>query len=204
MLTVKTMMNQVTNVKHIMEGLTDTLRTIDPVFEDEETQFCQVLAYLTQEADTVESNRVKEYVAAREEELAMELIYIGWQGFQLNMEIFQKPVVALMLREDYEDLHMERRLCTLPTARKACEYQSAFWAEARAFPEDQKALFQIVDDYFSYLQTAGYKLAHYFGFRLADQFLPYVMPGYISDPLNTSRYLRKIENNLQADLAYLG
>ena len=203
MLTVKTMMTQMTNVKNIMEGLTDTLRTIDPVFEDEEAQFCQVLACLTQEADTVESNRVKEYVAAREEELAMELIYIGWQGFQLNMEIFQNPVVALMLREDYEDLHMERRLWTLPTARKAREYQLAFWAEARAFPEDKKVLIQIVDDYFSYLQTAGYKLAHYFGFRLADQFLPYVMPGYISDPLNTSRYLRKIENNLQADLEYL-
>ena len=203
MLTVKTMLNQMTNVNYIMEGLTDTLRTIDPVFEDEETQFCQVLACLTQEADTVETNRVKEYVAAREEELAMELIYIGWQGFQLNMEIFQNPVVALMLREDYEDLHMERRLCTLPTARKAREYQSAFWAEASAFTEDKKELLQIVDDYFSYLHTTGYKLAHYFGFRLADQFLPYVMPGYTSDPLNTSRYLRMIEESMQADLAHL-
>ena len=203
MLTGKTMLNQMTNVKYIMEGLTDTLRTIDPVFEDEAAQFCQVLACLTQEADTVESNRVKEYVAAREEELAMELIYIGWQGFQLNMEIFKNSVASLMLREDYEDLYMERRLCTLPTARKAREFQSAFWAEASAFTEDKKELLQIVDDYFSYLQTTGYKLAHYFGFRLADQFLPYVMPGYISDPLNTSRYLRKMESCLQADLAYL-
>ena len=203
MLTVKTMLNQMTNVNYIMEGLTDTLRTIDPGFEDEEAQFCQVLACLMQEADTVESNRVKEYVAAREEELAMELIYIGWQGFQLNMEIFQIPVAALMLREDYEDLHMERRLCTLATARKAREYQSAFWAEARVFPGDKKVYLQIIDEYFSYLQTTGYKLAHYFGFRLADQFLPYVMPAYISDPLNTSRYLRKMESCLQADLAHL-
>lgn len=203
MLTVKTTFNQMTNIKHIMNELKDTLRTIDPEFNDEESQFCQALACFTQEVDTAEATRVSEYVATREKELAMELIYIGWQGFQLNMEIFQNPVAALMLREDYEDLHMERRLCTLPTARKAREFHSAFWAEASTFPEEKKALLQIVDDYFSYLQTAGYKLAHYFGFRLADRFLPYVVPAYISDPLNTSRYLRKIENSLQTDLDHL-
>lgn len=201
MLTVKTMLNQMTNVKNIMEGLTDTLRTIDPVFEDEEAQFCQVLACLTQEADTVESNRVKEYVAAREEELAMEIIYIGWEGFQLNMEIYKNPVTALMLREDDEDLHRERRLCTLPMTRKARDVQSAFWAEESTFPEDKKALLQIIDEHYSYLQTAGYKLAHYFGFRLADHFLHYVMPGYISNPVYSIRYLRNMETNLQMDLS---
>ena len=203
MLTVKTTLNQMTNVKYIMDGLKDTLRSIDPEFKDEESRFLQALAFLTQEENPVRANQVLKYVAVREEALAMEMIYIGWQGFQLNMEIFKNPVAALMLREDDEDLHMERRLCTLPTARKAREYQSAFWAEASMFPADKKDFLQSLDDYFAYLQTAGYKLAHYFGFHLADQFLPYVMPGYIRDPLNTARYLRRMADSLQADVMCL-
>lgn len=203
MLTVKTTLNQMTNIKHIMDELKDTLRAIDPEFKNEESQFCQALACFTQDADSAETTRVSEYVAAREENLAMELIYIGWQGFQLNMDIFKNPVTALMLREDYEDLHMERRLCTLPAARNSRKFQSTFWAEADTFPKDKKTLLQSIDDYFSYLQTAGYKLAHYFGFRLADQFLPYVIPGYVNDSTSSTRYLRNLETALQMELSQI-
>ena len=177
MLTVKTKLNQMTDVNYIMEWLMDTLRSIDPEFEREEAQFTQAIAYLTQEKEDAESKKVMEYRAAKEEELAMEIIYIGWEGFQLNMEIYKNPVTALMLREDDEDLHRERRLCTLPMTRKTRDVQSAFWAEENTFPEDKKARLQIIDEHYSYLQTAGYKLAHYFGFRLADHFLPSVIPG---------------------------
>lgn len=201
MLTVKTKLNQMTDVNYIMEWLMDTLRSIDPEFEREEAQFTQAIAYLTQEKEDVESKKVMEYRAAKEEELAMEIIYIGWEGFQLNMEIYKNPVTALMLREDDEDLHRERRLCTLPMTRKTRDVQSAFWAEESTFPEDKKARLQIIDEHYSYLQTAGYKLAHYFGFRLADHFLPYVIPGYISNPVYSFRYLRNMETNLQMDLS---
>ena len=65
MLTVKTKLNQMTDVNYIMEWLMDTLRSIDPEFEREEAQFTQAIAYLTQEKEDAESKKVMEYRAAK-------------------------------------------------------------------------------------------------------------------------------------------
>ena len=204
MLTVKTVTNQMTDAKRIMQALRDALRTIDPMFQEEENKFNQASACLVQELEELGCVKAEEYLLAKEEALSMELIFIGWQGFQLNLEIFKNPVTALMLRQDYEELHLERRLCVLPTTRRAQEKQQPFCELLDVLPEDKKDLAQIVEEYYSYLQTTGYKIAHYFGFCLADRFLPYVLTGYVSDPVNTTHYLNALENYLQMDLKQLG
>lgn len=200
MRTVNSILNQMTDAKLIMQELKNTLRTIDPMFQEEEHKFREASAGLVQEMVALGYPQVREYLAAKEEEIAMELIYIGWQGFQVNLEIFKNPVTALFLNEDFEDLHLERRLCALPTTRKAREMQQSLNGIMALLPEDKKYLVQAVTEYYSYLQTTGYKLAHYFGFRLADQFMPYVFPGYVSDPVITFQYAEKLEEYLQLDL----
>ena len=203
MLTVKNTLNQITDTKRIMQELRETLKKIDPMYQEEENKFLQALACLVKEMERLEYSNVEEYLAAKEEVFAMELIYIGWQGFLLNLEIFKNPVTALMLREDYEELHLERRLSTLSTVMEAQKNLSAFCTTFGLLSEDKRLLTQVIDDYYSYLQTTGYKLAHYFGFRLADQFLPYVIPGYVSDPVHTLRYSSSLANNLQINLKQL-
>ena len=200
MRTVNSILNQMTDAKLIMQELKDTLRTIDPMFQEEEHKFREASAGLVQEMVALGYPQVREYLAAKEEEIAMELLYIGWQGFQLNLEIFKSPVTALLLNEDFEDLHLERRLCALPATRKVRETQQSLQRIMAFLPEDKKYLLQAVTEYYSYLQTTGYKLAHYFGFRLADQFLPYVFPGYVIDPVITFQYAEKLEEYLQLDL----
>lgn len=130
----------------------------------------------------------------------MELIYIGWQGFQLNLEIFKNPVNALLLQGDYEDLNLERRLETLPTAKKARAVQCAFHEAMQDMPDEAKDLTDGVEEFYTYLETAGYKIAHYFGFRLADRFLTFVVPGYISDQVNTLQYSGGLQRYLKIDL----
>lgn len=139
-----------------------------------------------------------------EQEFAMELIYIGWQGFQMNLDIFLNPVNALLLTGDFEDLYHECRLGTIPTAGKAREVQTAFYSALKGLPEETANLIDGVTEFYSYLQTVGYKIAHYFGFRLADLFLPYVIPGYSSSQAKTLQYAEELERFMQIRLDCMG
>ena len=200
MKTIEMMLRQMTDAKSIIQDLRDTLRTIDPQFPDAEESFNKAVAALEQELGDKFSPTAGEYLAAMEEALAMELIYIGWQGFQLNLEIFKNPVNALLLQGDYEDLNLERRLETLPTAKKAREVQRVFHVAMQNLPDEVKNLVDGVEEFYTYLETSGYKIAHYFGFRLADRFMPFVVPGYISDQVNTLQYSGGLQRYLEIDL----
>lgn len=203
MKTIEMMLHQMTDANSIIHDLRDTLRTLDPQFPDAEQSFSKAVVALEHELGDKISPTAGEYLAAMEEALAMELIYIGWQGFQLNLEIFKNPVNALLLQRDYEDLNLERRLETLPTAKKAREVQRVFHAAMQDLPDEVKNLTDGVTEFYSYLETAGYKIAHYFGFRLADRFLPFVVPGYISDQVNTLQYSGGLRRYLQIDLDHV-
>lgn len=200
MKTIEMMLHQMTDASSIIQDLRDTLRTIDPQFPAAEQSFNNAVADLEQSLGDAITPTVGEYLAAMEEVLAMELIYIGWQGFQLNLEIFKNPVNALLLQGDYEELNLERRLETLPTAKKARTVQYAFHEALQDMPDEMKNLTDGVTEFYSYLETAGYKIAHYFGFRLADRFLPFVVPGYISDQVNTLQYSGGLQRYLKIDL----
>ena len=200
MKTIEMMLRQMTDASSIIQDLRDTLRTIDPQFPAAEQSFNNAVAALEQSLGDTITPTVGEYLAAKEEVLAMELIYIGWQGFQLNLEIFKNPVNALLLQGDYEDLNLERRLETLPTAKKARAVLCAFHEAMQDMLDEAKDLTDGVEEFYTYLETAGYKIAHYFGFRLADRFLPFAVPGYISDQVNTLQYSGGLQRYLKIDL----
>ena len=200
MKTIEMMLRQMTDASSIIQDLREMLRTIDPQFPEAEQSFNNAVAALEQNLGDAITPTVSEYLAAKEEVLAMELIYIGWQGFQLNLEIFKNPVNALLLQGDYEDLNLERRLETLPTAKKARAVLCAFHEAMQDMPDEAKDLTDGVEEFYTYLETAGYKIVHYFGFRLADRFLPFVVPGYISDQVNTLQYSGGLQRYLKIDL----
>lgn len=200
MKTIEKVLHQMTDAKSIMQDLRDILRKIDPEFFQEEVKFLAVCNDMERELGDSTAPSVSEYLAAREEELAMELIYIVWQGFQLNRDIFDNPVNALMLKGDYEELHRERRLHTLPTAKKARQVQGAFIEELKKLGDEKWAYEEVITDFYSYLETTGYKVAHYFGFRLADLFLPYVIPGYTNDDVNTLLYSGELKRYLNINI----
>lgn len=200
MKTVQTMLGQLTDPKTIMAEIRETLRTIDPEFFDTEVKYLAAVSNLEKELGNSITPSVSEFLAAEEEEFVSEIIYIGWQGFQLNMDIFHAPINAIMLRGDYEELHRERRLGTLPMAEKARDTINAFYEVLREKYRDKLDLTEDITGFYSYLQTSGYKIAHYFGFRLADQFLSYVIPGYVDDSVNTGYYRRTLEEYLDIDI----
>lgn len=203
MKTVQTILQQLTDPKTIMAELCDTLRIIDPKFFDTEVKYLTAASNLEKELGGSITPSVSEFLAAKEQEFTAEIIYIGWQGFQLNIDIFNSPINALMLRGDYEELHRERRIGTLPMAKKSRETINAFYEVMQEKHEDKMDLTDDITSFYSYLETTGYKLVHYFGFQLANQFLPYVIPGYTSDSVDTMYYQSDLRKYLNIDIERL-
>ena len=203
MYTVKSVMSQLTDPKVVLQNVSDTLRRIDPNFLQEEQQYLRAEDALKEAVGNSVSPTASEYIAAREQEICAELIYVAWLGFQQNLECFQNPINTMFLKMDYEDFHRERRMHTLPEVQKALKTINAFYEVLRTLPEEKRNLTDGITDYMSYLETTGYKLAHYFGFILADQFLYHVVPGYVSDPVTKMQYGWDLQKYLQLDLKVL-
>ena len=203
MITVKSVMTQLTDPKIVLQNVSDVLREIDPEFAQEEKQYNDAVATLRDTIGDSVSPSATEYIAAKEQEICAELIYVAWLGFQQNLECFQNPINTMFLKMDYEDFHRERRMHTLPEVQKALKTINAFYEVLRTLPEEKRNLTDGITDYMSYLETTGYKLAHYFGFILADQFLYHVVPGYVSDPVTKMQYGWDLQKYLQLDLKVL-
>ena len=203
MYTVKSLVHQLTAPKVVLQNVCDTLRKIDPSYAQEEQKYNHTVTELNDAIGEAGSPSVGEYLAATEQKLCAELIYITWLGFRQNLECFQNPVNNRFLELDYEDIHREHRLHTLPEVQKSLKTIDAFHKMLFKLPEAKHSLTNGVTDYVCYLEAVGYKLAHYFGFILADAFLGYVIPGYVSDPCTTIRYTMVLENYMQLDLSTL-
>lgn len=196
--TVKTVIHQLTDPAVLLRAVRETLGTLDPDYPEEEKQFFRAAEALEQAVGDAVSPAAGEYLAALEQEFASDILFAGWQGFMLNLDCFRSPVNRLLLGEDFEDLHQEHRMPTLPMARSARQTIDAF---LRALPPEQHHLTAGITGHYAYLQTMAYKLAHCFGFRLGDRFFPRVVPGYVSDPVLSDRYLWEVQDFLKADIS---
>lgn len=188
-------LHQLTDAAAIIQELKETLREIDPSFRAEEERYEAACGVLIEKIGDSVTPSASDYLAAMEAECAAALVYIGWQGFRLNLDIFESPVNALLLRGDFEDLHRERRLPTVPGVQEHNRTIHAFHDALRDRHDDQE-LTDGISSFYTYLETTGYKLAHYFGFRLADGFLGHVIPGYTDDSVNTTLYKMALHDAL--------
>ena len=127
-------------------------------------------------------------LSAEEQKICAELVYVTWLGFQQNLKCHLDPINANFLDMDYEDFLCERRMHMLPEVSKANDILNDFWAATRTLPEEKRYLSDGLLDYICHIESAGYKLAHFWGFALADQFLGHVIPGYCMDNVTTIRY----------------
>ena len=203
MYTVKSLMTQLTDPYVVLQNVSETLRNIDPEFSKEEQQYFQAVDALKAAVGDSVSPSASEYIAAKERKLCAELIYVAWLGFQQNISCFQNPINTLFLKMDYEDFHRERSMHTLPGVEKSLVTINAFYEALRTLPEEQQRLTEGITEYMSYMETVAYKLAHYFGFILADQFLYHVIPGYVNDSVTQMQYAWDLQKYLQLDLKVL-
>ena len=203
MYTVKSILTQVTDSELVFQNVMETLRTVDPSFEDEHRQYLHSVDTLMNSLRTEDSTKVMGYIAAKEKAFCSEMIYIAWLGFQQNIACFRNPINTEFLKLDYETIHRENSFQSLPNILSALSAINDFDCSLRSLPDDIQNIAMGITDFFSYLETVGYKLAHYFGFVFADRFLGYVIPGYTPDSATTTQYAMMLQEYLDFNLSLL-
>lgn len=186
--TVHSLITKLIDPNTVMSKLKSILREVDPDYEKEEQAFLEACSVFESGIDDSISISAKTYLEAMDAEMASDFIFVIGRGFKLNLDIHNNPVNALALKLDYEDLHEERKMHMLPASRKASKITYAFLEELRASHREKLDLLTGIDSYYNYLRTIGYKVAHYYGFVLADQLLPHLIPGYHADSVYVSTY----------------
>ena len=203
MYTVKSILTQVTDSELVFQNVMETLRTVDPSFEDEHRQYLHSVDTLMNSLRTEDSTKVMGYIAAKEKAFCSEMIYIAWLGFQQNIACFRNPINTEFLKLDYETIHRENSFQSLPNILSALSAINDFDCSLRSLPDDIQNIAMGITDFFSYLETVGYKLAHYFGFVFADRFLGHVIPGYTPDSATTTQYAMMLQEYLDFNLSLL-
>ena len=203
MYTVKSILTQVTDSELVFQNVMETLRTVDPSFEDEHRQYLHSVDTLMNSLRTEDSTKVMGYIAAKEKAFCSEMIYIAWLGFQQNIACFRNPINTEFLKLDYETIHRENSFQALPNIQSALSAINDFDCALRSLPDDIQNIAMGITDFFSYLETVGFKLAHYFGFAFADRFLGHVVPGYAPDSATTTQYAMMLQKYLDFNLSLL-
>lgn len=184
----ESILTQLTNTDVILNATYESIATLDPNYGEEMGTYHEGLQALTQAIPGAE-----EYILALRQELASDLRYALWLGFQWKQECFQNPVSKLLLDTDFEELCQESCMHTLPDAQAALMKVQAFICSV---PEDKRELLDPIADHYSYLKTWGYKLVFCEGFRMADGLLPHLIPAYTPDTMLSMRLERKLYDSL--------
>ena len=179
---------QLTDSDAILDAMYETIATLDPHHEEETADYRYGLQMIAQVVPAAE-----EYIQALRQELASDLRYALWLGFQWNLECFHNTVSKLLLNADFEELCQESRMHTLPETQIALQKTQAF---IRSIPEEKRELLDPITDHYAHIKTWGYKLAFCEGFDLANNLLSHLVPGYTPDVMLSMRLEQKLWDSL--------
>lgn len=187
--TIRSTVEKMTNTDRIMQTAKAVLLELDPEFPEVEARFQTALSQL---ADT--SDSLDKYHSCIEELIGNEFLFFFWDGFLFNLEIFRTPAHALLLQEDFDRFLPEQKMMKIPAIHSTYD---SFSGRISFVSSEQKELLEAIADYYTYMQAIGYKIAHYFGFRVADLFGRYIIPGYCSNDYSSLNYRNKLTEYLQ-------
>ena len=195
MKTIESILSQLTDIS-IVEDLQKTLREKDREFLPVEAKFQEALRDLV---TRIGNQATKEFVAAWDRQICSDLVYAGYLGFQANSHNFHNPVASQFTRLDYETFLREHIMQTMPYRNEA---EAAATAIQENYAEALNEYEDAIRSYYVYLEVTGPKLAHFWGYRFANQFLPWVEPGYVSDGAQTSMYALELHRDLGFRVCY--
>ena len=187
--TIESILSQLTSGS-LVSDLKTVLQEQDPEFLPVETAFQEASIAL---ASRIGKEETEKLLAAKERQILSDLVYAAYLGFQTNQSNFHNPVASQFTKLDYDVFLREHIMQTLPR-RAAAETNVAAFRETYkdALSEYEEA----IQSYYIYLEVAGPKLAHFWGYAFANRFLPWVEPGYVSDGAQTSVYALELHRDL--------
>ena len=189
MKTIESTLAMLTDIS-IVEDLRKNLREKDREFLPVEAKFQEALRNLV---TRIGNQATQELVAAWDRQICSDLVYAGYLGFQANLANFHNPVASQFTGLDYETFLREHIMQSMPYRNEA---EAAAAAIQDAYEEALNEYEDAIRSYYVYLEVTGPKLAHFWGYRFANQFLPWVEPGYVSDGAQTSMYALELHRDL--------
>ena len=187
--TIESILSQLTS-NALVSDLKSMLRQQDPEFPPVETSFQEANIAL---ASRIGKEEAEKLLVAKEQQILSDLVYAAYLGFQANLSNFHNPVASQFIKLDYDVFLREHIMQTLPRRATAEKTIAAFReTHKEALSEYEDA----IQSYYIYLEVAGPKLAHFWGYAFANRFLPWVEPGYVSDGAQTSIYALELHRDL--------
>ena len=176
----------------MLAAMKETLRKIDPQFSREEAEFLDGIEALRSGLPSDHPVSLDAYLEEEERDLAECLLHLFWKGVKQNYDRFIDPVNKMFLQMDHEDFHQGSLMRHFFPA----QFNDMSTKFAHSLPAEMSNATEPIISYYTYLQTVAYKLAHYYGSRFGDSFLPRVVPGYSSDGATTIIYGRMLQEDL--------
>ena len=187
--TIESILSQLTS-DALVADLKTVLREQDPEYPPVETAFQEATRAL---ASNIGKEEAEKLLAAKDQQILSDLVYAAYLGFQTNLSNFHNPVASQFTKLDYDVFLREHIMQTLPhraSAEKVITALRETYKDALSEYEDA------IQSYYIYLEVAGPKLAHFWGYAFANRFLPWVEPGYVSDGAQTSVYALELHRDL--------
>lgn len=190
MITLRSVLDQMTG-SQIVEALKTHLAENFEDFAQSQQKYINAITALQESLGDSAVISPEEEMKAIEQQAASHLLFSGLLGFKANWGHFKDPVARTFLEVDSEVYLREDMAHMLPDYVSAQETRSRFYAQLS--PVQQK-LYEDVNTYACYLETAGPKLAHYYGYMLGNELLQRVIPGYHPDHILTRKYTAMLES----------
>ena len=166
---------------HIVDAFVQWMAKEYEDFAADHQRYMDAIALLQQEL----GDAVTDEINAIERQCASDLLFSGLLGLKANLDNFVDPVARNFLDVDFDVYLREETAHRLPDYEQAQKVRNRFYSQ---LTPEQKAIYVDVITYTCHLETAGPKLAHYFGYILGNELLPRVVPGYHSDMALTIKY----------------
>ena len=187
--TIESILSQLTSGS-LVSDLKTVLQEQDPEFLPVETAFQEASIAL---ASRIGKEETEKLLAAKERQILSDLVYAAYLGFQANLSNFHNPVASQFTKLDYDVFLREHIMQTLP--RRAA-VEKTITAFRETYKDALSEYEEAIQSYYIYLEVVGPKLAHFWGYDFANQFLPLVEPGYVSDGAQTSIYAMELHRDL--------
>ena len=184
-------MKTIEDIKYLMVGkglitdLADLLRANDEEFAESEKNYLAAVEILRKELPPGSSPTLDDYLAACESDVISAVAYAGYLGFRVNLENFHHPIGINFVRLDTIDYLKDHLFGHFPVNYRNAQVREAF---SKSLPVAFKQLHDYIQDYFTHMECAGPKLAHYAGYIIGNLILPWVEPGYREDACQTMAF----------------
>ena len=176
--------------KSVIADLADLLRANDADFAESEKGYYAAVEKLRAALPAEQTPTLDEYLSACETDVISVVAYAGYLGFRVNLENFHHPIGIDFVRLDTIDYLKDHLFGHFPINYRNSQVREAFY---KSLPEGLQCLEDSIQDYFTHLECAGPKLAHYAGYIIANNILPWVEPGYREDYCQTLSFASETE-----------